>query len=548
MQRMPLDQGWMVLQDQHDLAEELGIWRPDFEPEMIHCLSPWQAIPRLAHLQLLLSDQPYYGRHLRGFNEHAWWYRLRFRCPEDLGRFLRLRFDGVDYYAEIWLNGAALGTHEGYADGFAFGIDRCVRRQEENVLVVKVSSPWDTVVHGEKGVSQRLFAIARGMIKGTYEHADTFIQRDVNPIGIHAPVWLEGSDACFPEDAPRMQAALAAGGTSSGANHASSGRLTVLWPVHACLATEARVSISVQDEDSGERLHAAETMVQLSPASPELRLEARLEDTRPWSTWDRRGAQLYRVRLELHAAGAQPLISEQAVGFRTVEVVRDERITELRLNGERVFLRGTAYMPDVYLSQLDRARWRRDLEAMVAHGMNAVRVHVHQQPDGFYEECDRLGLLVMQDFDLNWSFPDNEAFAQRAETLFRRMVQRLRSHPCIYAWVCANEIWPEPQGAVAIANRLAKLAARRSTSAARRRWPIPAGATTTSRAATCTATPAPSTAAATPTWPTAATSCSANSASTPRPDHVRSSSIRPSPTGWRRCSPAWPSCTTTNTA
>ena len=47
----------------------------------------------------------------------------------------------------------------------------------------------------------------------------------------------------------------------------------------------------------------------------------------------------------------------------------------------------------------------------------------------FYELCDRLGLVVLQDFDLNWTFPTDEEFTRKAVTGFGRMIQRVAEPP-----------------------------------------------------------------------------------------------------------------------
>jgi hypothetical protein len=73
-----------------------------------------QKIPRLTHLQLLLARQPYFGRQLRYFNYAPWWYRLDFSTPTGTQTRAVLRFEGVDYFAKVWLNGTLLGEHEGY--------------------------------------------------------------------------------------------------------------------------------------------------------------------------------------------------------------------------------------------------------------------------------------------------------------------------------------------------------------------------------------------------------------------------------------------------
>src|SRR5690606_12225569 len=104
------------------------------------------------------------------------------------------------------------------------------------------------------------------------------------------------------------------------------------------------------------------------------------------------------------AAGAEARC-ESRFAFRTVELRRSEEETTFLLNGYPIFLRGTNYFPDVYVSALELPRYRRDLEAMRRAGFNAVRVHVHVEQQAFYDLCDELGMAVIQDSDLNWVHP-----------------------------------------------------------------------------------------------------------------------------------------------
>jgi hypothetical protein len=65
-----LDGPWRVTQDVHDVGEKVQWFNPDTRDARVgQPLSDgWQTIPRLAHLQLLLAAQPYFGRELRSFN------------------------------------------------------------------------------------------------------------------------------------------------------------------------------------------------------------------------------------------------------------------------------------------------------------------------------------------------------------------------------------------------------------------------------------------------------------------------------------------------
>jgi len=91
-----LSRGWSILQDVHSTGEELGLFRENWNPVGINAeVSPWERIPRLAHLQLLLARQPYSGRELRYFNSAPWWHRLQFPIPPGT-RHATLRLEGID--------------------------------------------------------------------------------------------------------------------------------------------------------------------------------------------------------------------------------------------------------------------------------------------------------------------------------------------------------------------------------------------------------------------------------------------------------------------
>ena len=80
------------------------------------------------------------------------WYRTRFDYSAGDDAVVRLAFQGVDYFADAWINGYYLGSHEGFFNHFAFDVSRWIRAGE-NLLVVRVESPKDANVkvgpHGE---------------------------------------------------------------------------------------------------------------------------------------------------------------------------------------------------------------------------------------------------------------------------------------------------------------------------------------------------------------------------------------------------------------
>jgi beta-mannosidase len=418
-----LSAGWRVTQDVRGLGEKNG-WPEAATPV------DWQPLPRLAHLQLLFSAQPYFGRELRQFNAAAWWYRLDFPTPPGAS-FASLQFEGVDYHATVWLNGTRLGAHEGYADPFEFEVGGLLSHDGPNRLVVQVSSPWD---HEYLNPKQPIFAVVRRMLKGSYEHADTFVQRDVNPVGIWRPVRLLLHDG-LRESGPPWVRAFPAGA-------ARDTPVVVQWPVaNAGVPRDVELTVRLRSTADGAEAARVSRRVRLAAGESTLEAKLALADPRHWSTWDHGGPALYEAELSLEAAGAPALRRRVSFGVRSVELRRSASETRFFLDGKPLYVRGTSYWPDVYLSNVDEARYERDLRAAMQAGVNAVRVHVHSENPELYELCDRLGIVVLQDFDLNWVFPTDEDFTRRAVELFGRTIRRLRNHPSIVGWIAINEAY-----------------------------------------------------------------------------------------------------------
>ncbi len=421
-----LTTGWHVTQDVCQLGEAEEWYKPDFAAD-------WQPIDRLVHLQLLLAPQPYFGRNLRYFNDAPWWYRTEF-STSNAASLASLRFEGVDYFAKVWLNGTLLGEHEGYADPFSFEVGPLLRKDRPNVLVVEVSSPWD---HQYANPAEPVYSIVRNLLKGSYEHADTFVQRDVNPIGIWRPVELVFHDELRETDLPNVTTSL-----SSDQQKAS---VKVAWTVfNDGPPTDVDYVVHVRLHDMEKDAATNTRSVHLQEGANTLEQTAVISAPKLWTTWDHGSQPLYQAKVEIYHSSIIKLSSSVNFGVRTVELHRTADETRFFINGKPVYLRGATYWPDLYLSNMNRARYERDIQAALRAGINAFRVHVHTENPDFYEICDRVGIVVIQDNDLNWVFPTDAQFNSRAVQHFGTLVKLLRNHPSVIAWIAMNEVsWGE---------------------------------------------------------------------------------------------------------
>jgi beta-mannosidase len=441
---MTLTSGWRVTQDVRQLGERIGWYEPQFvTPELRAAfdklgVSPdfpvdWQPIDRLVHLQLLLAPQPYFGRSLRYFNESPWWYRLEFSTSE-LDSGATLRFEGVDYFAKVWLNGTLLGEHEGYADPFQFEVGSLIRKDRPNVLVVKVSSPWD---HQYLDPALPAFSAIRNLLKGSYEHADGFVQRDVNPVGIWRPVRVIFHENLHAVEEPSIATSLV--------SDQQTALVSSEWSVmNDGQPQSAHYVVRIRAPDTKKELARVSRSVELVHGTNRLAETATIVAPQLWTTWDRGAQPLYEAVLELVPAHGARLKAKAPFGIRTVELHRSVDETRFIINGKPLYLRGTTYWPDLYLSNMSRSRYERDVQAAMHAGFNAFRVHVHTENPEFYEICDRLGMVVIQDNDLNWLFPTDPQFTTRAVTHFASLIKQLRNHPSVIAWIAMNEVfWGE---------------------------------------------------------------------------------------------------------
>lgn len=410
----------MVLQDVHDAGESLRLFGEVLDhTEHGHQLSEWLPIDRLQHLQVLFADRPYWGRELRYFNDAPWWYLNEFQAEGLDGRSV-LRFSNVDYFCRVWLNGQLLGEHEGYSAPFQFDVTDALRHDGTNRLVVKVWSPWDDAV-AEDRHDLRAFRVVRDMVKGTYEHDDCLIARDVNPVGIYGSVVIESTPSL---EFQRLGYELSE----------DRSRASVNISVKRLDAGENTVTVRIREEASGRLVAESSARSSVEEEGDCVRAEVEIDDVLLWSTWDTGDPNLYIVEA---SAGDETIT--RRLGVRSVSMSRTADETKLILNGSPLYIRGTSYFADAYISTMTRERYVRDLRAIRDAGFNLVRVHVHVELKEFYELCDELGLAVMQDSEYNWTHPLDEEWNRRLIDIYLDTVRMLDEHPSVITWICLNE-------------------------------------------------------------------------------------------------------------
>jgi beta-mannosidase len=329
-------------------------------------------------------------------------YRCRFgyRVPSGEG-MVSLGFGGVYYSARIWLNEVYLGDHQGYFSPFEFDVSG-VLVDGGNELLVEVDSPEETDEND------------RETIGGVWARWDG-LGPHLNPGGIFRDV------ALVPSREVRIR--------SLAATADDAGRGWAHVELYARRGSRTKLVGTIRPLGFEAPGAGFEKAILLEPGLNRFRVDFRLPRVRKWWTWDRGEQALYE--LVLGCAGEE---SRTRFGARTIEL-RDWKVY---LNGERIFLRGINYLPtDVYPARASRERLRADAAVVHDAGMNAVRVHAHVADEAFYEACDQLGLLVFQDFPLQWTH--RRSVVRTAVAQAGDMARNLRGHPSVGVYLAHDE-------------------------------------------------------------------------------------------------------------
>ena len=435
--RASLDGDWRYALEGDETGESLGYPDPAFDA------SAWSTM-RLPANWYLTEVGDFFG---------TIWFRRSFEVPAELGgERLSLRFGGVDYLADVWLNGRYLGSHEGMFNPFEFDVTDVVDLEGANVVVVKDAAPRDPTEYVEVGSSDNPLsppyrihqAKAIEQIKGHMidamhrPGAETSFRSDGNSGGIWDHVELIARPAVSVDHVKVFTKIgvkkdwLGDGRDRRDGTALVSVDVTVNNATGTAVETDLRLSVEPRTFDGGRTERSRSIVVQ--PGRTVHKIVVTVPEARLWWTWDRGRPDLYTATV---GVGADAI--EQPFGIK--EVVRDEGTGQWFLNGERVFLRGMRYISSQWMSEANEQMWSDDLTKMREMEINSIRIGSHVEKDGFYTMCDEMGFLVWQVFPLHYCVSDSDSLIERASDMIRDMGLMLCNHSSIGMW----SVFKEPE-------------------------------------------------------------------------------------------------------
>ncbi|MDQ3896397.1 MAG: hypothetical protein M3326_03935 [Actinomycetota bacterium] len=368
-----------------------------------------------------------------------------------------LRFSGVDYFSDVWLNGYHLGGHEGYFGPVEFDVSPYLRA-DDNILRVAVTSPNDPsgsgthVTSGWHDFSRRsAFPNRKTLIKGTLGHHDakrggawsSITGQDGNTGGIWNDVTLRVRSRVHLDAAgPRVVTMSTSRDRASG-DHRAAVRATVTVRNANPGPVPAQVRLLVDPANFDGRSHELAKSVRLAPGDNQVVVSGTVSPVGLWHPLDHGFPHLYHVTAVVEVDGEEQDRASVETGFRTLAVSAIGESTgpggAFVVNGGRVFVRGTNILPTYWLSEYSEDRVDRDFEMLRAGGFNAVLVHNLVAPKRFYERANRNGFLVVQMFPLQWSYEQSQDRVDRMTAQLREMAALLVNEPSVVSYEVHNE-------------------------------------------------------------------------------------------------------------
>ncbi len=498
-----LSSGWEMAEDDQIIGADGSIFSPDFNTSgWYNAIVPGTVLTTLVD-QGVYPD-PYFGLNNLSIPESLcrknWWYRLPLSLPSvAAGKTIWLLFNGINYKADIWLNGKLLGKISGAFQRGEFDVTGFLNLQANNILAVHIYPPNNPGIPHEESLKTDAGPNGGQLCLD----GPTFISsegwdwvpgiRDRN-IGIWQDVRLRLTDAVTIID-PQVITDLPLPDTTSVAitikagirnNSSKTQKLTLSGQIEGIKFSK---SFELKPNELIQANFSPVDFQELNLRHPrlwwpngyghpelyQLNLQVKLENQQlsdyknvrfgvrefsyemtvqqPDQSWWRvefnpvksAGKVMFNTidRTDIGKGTFLPKLADSADASQLTSLDKnsDNPFLTIKVNGVPVFCKGGNWGMDDAMKRVSRDRLEPNFRLHKEANFNMVRNWTGESTEAvFYDLCDEYGMLVWNDFWLstegyNLNVNDNQLFIANA----REVVKRFRNHPSIAIWCPRNE-------------------------------------------------------------------------------------------------------------
>ncbi len=356
----------------------------------------------------------------------SWWYRTEFTLPADLaGKTIWLNFAGINYRANIWLNGKQIAGSNDVAGAwrtYEFNVTGAVEPGKPSVLAVQTFAPTEN------------------------DLAITFVDWNPAPPDKNMGLWRD--------------VYLTSSGPVALRHPAVVSKLDLPATDHAALTVTAVLKNTTAQAVKGtltgiiENVHFEQT-VELAPNqskdvtfAPAQFPQLKLDHPRLWWPKQMGKPNLYSLQMSFAVDGSVSDHAETQFGIRQItSEISPAGGLLFKVNGRNILIRGGGWSPDMMLRE-NSQRLHDEFRYVEDMGLNTIRLEGKLETEEFFNLADRDGILVMAgwcccDFWERWPRwkPQDYEIAQAS---LRDQIYRLRGHPALLAWLNGSDNPPPP--------------------------------------------------------------------------------------------------------
>lgn len=391
------------------------------------------SVPGTVHTDLLqnkIIENPFFDtneKQLQWIENEAWEYETNFTVTaEELNNeTVTLQFDGLDTYAEVFLNGKSMLKADNMFRIWKVAVKKQLKKGDNQLKVV-----FESAVKKGKEAAAKLPYTLPGDEKIFTRKAQYHYGWDWGPRFVTAGIWK------------KVQLQF---GNSAAIENVKFEQKT-LTDTKAELVFTTRVDCQKSEKYSLKINDKVETF-SLKKGKQQLVVKYEIQNPKRWWTNGLGEAHLYPFLISLE--DKNKILDKRTlnIGLRTLELVQEKDQTGksfyFKLNGVPVFMKGANVIPpDSFLPRTNDSVYGNMVQNAVEANMNMLRVWgggVYAD-DAFYEACDKKGILVWQDFMFACAmYPGDEAFFQNVKQEVIDNVNRLQNHASLALWCGNNE-------------------------------------------------------------------------------------------------------------
>ena len=405
--------------------------------------------------------EPYYGINNKiesklipdisetGRDFYTYWFRTDFTVPQSFkGKTVWLQLDGINYRAEIWVNGNLLSTMNGMFIQDYIDVTDFVKVGESNGLAIKVypvdvpgstkPKSWGAAGEFHNGGNGNIGLNTTMLMTVGWDF--TFMDgiRDRNT-GIWKNISLYATGRVALRH-PFVKSELRK-------PNYDQARETVSVEIINPSTSNRVISCKVKGEIVGENITFEKTFrlmrgeEKIATFTPEEFPQLIINSPKLWWPVNKGPQNLYDLKLTVSVDGKECDSVKTRFGIR--EIISDRKTPDksrvFYVNGKRLFIRGTNWIPEAMLRTSDERTYA-ELRYSRQSGVNLLRMWGGgiAESDYFFQLCDELGLLVWQEF---WMTGDTRHPHDKAVYMsnVESTVKRIRNHPSLAYYVASNE-------------------------------------------------------------------------------------------------------------